>query len=62
MKVNQFLLASSLGKAVKLNVLFTGTVANSKLIKGTVKITGSQCKTTADYSAKATNVAVAPGQ
>lgn len=62
LNVNQFLLASSLSKAVKLEVLFTGTVASTKLIKGTVKITGSQCKTTANYSAKATNVPVAPGQ
>lgn len=62
LKVNQFLLASSLGKPVKLNVLFTGIVASSTLIKGTVTITGSQCKTTASYSAKPTTSAVAPGQ
>lgn len=62
LKFNQFLLASSLGKPVKLSVLFTGTVASSKLIKGTVKITGSQCKTTANYSAKPTSAPVAPGQ
>ena len=62
LEVNQFLLASSLGKPVRLEVLFTGTVASTKLIKGTVKITGSQCSTTANYSAKATNVSVAPGQ
>jgi hypothetical protein len=62
LKLNQFLLASSLTKPVKLTVVFTGTVASSTLIKGSVKITGSQCKKTASYSAKPTTSAVAPGQ
>ncbi|MFI4985007.1 MAG: hypothetical protein ACHQAV_03350 [Solirubrobacterales bacterium] len=62
LKVNQFLLASSLGKPVKLTVLFTGTVVSSTLIKGAVKISGSQCRSTAPYSAKPTTFAVAPGQ
>jgi hypothetical protein len=61
LKFNQFLLGSSLGKPVKLSVLFSGTVASSKLIKGTVKITGSHCATTANYAAKLSNAAVAPG-
>jgi hypothetical protein len=62
LKLNQFLSASSLTKPVKLTVLFTGTVASRTLIKGTVEITGSQCKKTASYSAKPTSSPVAPGQ
>lgn len=58
---NQFLLGSSLGKPVRLSVLFSGTVTSSKLIKGTVKITGSHCATSANYAAKLTSIAVAPG-
>ena len=62
LNVNQFLLASSLGKPVKLEILFTGTVVSRTLITGTVKITGSECKKTASYSAKPTTLPVAPGQ
>ncbi len=62
LRVSQSILASSLGKPVKLTVHFTGTVRNPKLITGTVKVAGPKCATTATYAAHERTFAVAPGQ
>ena len=62
LKLKRSLLATTLREEVPLTVLFTGTVIKPTVLRGTVKVTGKQCATTAKYSAKAhPNTPVAPG-